>query len=86
MISVRATFEKAVKMSGIGHCRFHDLRHTFATKLSLAGVSLPVIKELLGHSTIVTTMRYAHPTPESKKEAVAMLDQACANCSANNII
>ncbi|MEJ2745731.1 MAG: tyrosine-type recombinase/integrase, partial [bacterium] len=51
------------------------MRHTFATRLVLAGVPLPVVKELLGHSTITTTMRYAHPTPESKRSAVAMLDR-----------
>jgi integrase len=73
--SVRHTFEQAVKKAAIGHCRFHDLRHTFATKLVLAGVSLPVVKELLGHSTITTTMRYAHPTPESKLSAVGLLDK-----------
>ena len=78
--SVRATFEQAVRRAAIGHCRFHDLRHTFATRLVLRGVSLPVVKELLGHSTIVTTMRYAHPTPESKKNAVALLERSTASC------
>lgn len=73
--SVRTTFEQAVKKAGIGHCRFHDLRHTFATRLVLAGVPLPVVKELLGHSTITTTMRYSHPTPESKRSAVALLER-----------
>jgi integrase len=75
--SVRTAFEQSVKKADISHCRFHDLRHTFATRLVLGGVSLPVVKELLGHSTITTTMRYAHPTPESKKSAVALLDKAC---------
>jgi integrase len=38
----------------------HMLRHTCATRLSQSGVSLPVIKEWLGHTTIQTTIRYAH--------------------------
>ena len=40
----------------------------------LAGVSLPVVKEILGHASIETTMRYAHPTPESKREVVEVLE------------
>jgi len=72
--AVKTAFNNALRRSGVGYCRFHDLRHTFATKLVLSGVSLPVVKELLGHASIETTMRYAHPTPESKKQAVAMLD------------
>jgi site-specific recombinase XerD len=42
----------------------------------MAGVSLPVVQRLLGHSTITTTMRYTHPTPESERSAVALLDKA----------
>jgi len=76
IISIRTAFERALKKAGIGHCRFHDLRHTFATRLILSGVSLPVVKELLGHSTILTTMRYSHPTPESKIDAVKRLESA----------
>ena len=78
--SVRTDFEKAVRRAAIGHCRFHDLRHTFATRLVLGRVSLPVVRDLMGHSTIVTTMRYAHPTPESKKNAVALLERVTASC------
>ncbi len=72
--SVKKSLSTALRKLGLGHCRFHDLRHTFATRLVLAGVSLPVVKELLGHSTIEMTMRYAHPTPDSKRAAVDMLE------------
>jgi integrase len=74
--AVRSGFAVACRKAGIGHCRFHDLRHTFATRLVLAGVSLPVVKELLGHASIVTTMRYAHLTPESKRSAVELINRA----------
>jgi len=47
-----------------------------ATRMVLAGVSLPVVKEILGHASIETTMRYAHPTPESKREAVEVMEGA----------
>lgn len=61
--SLKEAFKGACARAGITGLRFHDLRHTFATWLSLAGVDLPTVKELLGHATILTTMRYAHPNP-----------------------
>ena len=66
-------FTGAVTRAGIRQCRFHDLRHTFATDLLLGGVDLVTVKELIGHADISMTMRYAHPTPESKREAVELL-------------
>jgi integrase len=51
----------------------HDLRHTFASHLSMAGVPIPVIKELLGHSDIATTMIYAHLSPEVHSAAIEKL-------------
>ena len=41
----------------------------------MAGVDLPTLKELMGHSTITMTMRYVHPTPEHKRDAVRKLEQ-----------
>jgi integrase len=48
--------------------------NTFATRLMLAGVDLATVKELMGHESISTTMRYAHPSPPHKREAVARLE------------
>ncbi|MFI5322370.1 MAG: site-specific integrase [Thermodesulfobacteriota bacterium] len=71
---IRTAFENARNRAGIKNLRFHDLRHTFATRLILSGVDLATVSKLLGHTTIQMTMRYSHPTPEALKNTVAKLD------------
>jgi len=70
---VKRSFETALKKSGITKYRFHDLRHTFATRLVMNGVDLVTVQELLGHKSIIMTKRYSHPTPEHKKKAVELV-------------
>lgn len=53
---------------------WHTLRHTFASHLAMRGVPLPIIKELLGHANITTTMRYAHVAPSALRTAIEMLN------------
>ena len=72
--SNKGAFYSALKKSGIDHCRVYDLRHTFASKLVMAGVDIVTVKELMGHKDISMTMRYSHPTPEHKKQAVESLN------------
>ncbi len=73
--NVRRAFISAKKKAEIEGFRFHDLRHTFATRLVQAGVDLYVVKELLGHKSIAMTMRYAHHYPESLRAGVEILDK-----------
>ncbi len=71
--NVRKAFEGARKRAGIVDFRFHDLRHTFASHLIMAGVDLRTVQELLGHKSFETTLRYAHLSPEHKKAALDIL-------------
>ena len=68
-------FYGALKRSGITDFRFHDLRHTFATRLAQAGVDLYKVARLLGHKDIKMTQRYAHHYPESLRDGVEVLDK-----------
>ena len=56
-----------------GLTKLHTLRHTFASHLVMAGVDLPTVKKLMGHSDIQTTMIYAHLAPEHLIDAVNKL-------------
>jgi len=73
--NVRKAFEGARKRAGIVDFRFHDLRHTFASHLVMAGVDLRTVQELLGHKSFEMTLRYAHLSPDHKKRALDILDE-----------
>src|SRR5512140_1203090 len=68
--------KRALKRAGLREIGWHALRHTFASHLAMRGVPLTVIQELLGHSSIVTTMIYAHLAPHVARDAVRVLDRA----------
>ena len=74
--NVRRDFYGAVKKSGITKLRFHDLRHTFATRLAQAGVDMYMIQRLGRWKTTAMVMRYAHHYPESLRPGVAVLDKS----------
>ena len=68
-------FYKAVKKAGLEHLRWHDLRHTFATRLAQACVDLYKIQKLGRWKEISMLSRYAHHYPESLRDGVEALDQ-----------
>ncbi len=71
---MKRAHEEALKDAKINpRFRIYDLRHTFGSRSAMAGVDLPTLKELMGHSEISTTLRYIHPTPEHKKDALRKL-------------
>jgi integrase len=69
-----AALQILCKKAGIRKIGWHVLRHTFATQLTLGGTPVPIVKELLGHSSITTTMRYAHVTPVALRAAIESLN------------
>ena len=67
---LKKSWAKALKRSGIGHCRFDDLRHTAASNLVTAGRTLFEVGTLLGHSSTSMTARYAHLAIEHTRDMV----------------
>ena len=72
-IDFRKAWNIAKKKEGIENFRFHDLRHTVGTRLAQANVPIPIIKEVLTHSSISTTMRYVHNNSKDVKNAMNIL-------------
>lgn len=70
----REWFENACKKAGLNDYTWHCNRHTFASRLAMAGVPLRTIQELMGHKTIAMTCRYSHLAPKHMLDAVMKLD------------
>ena len=67
-------FDRAVAKAEINDFRFHDLRHTFGSRLIQMGIDFYRVKELMGHKSIKMTERYAHHDPKSLKPAAVALE------------
>jgi len=71
--NITGGFTNALKRARIRDFRFHDLRHTFASHLVMAGIDLKTVQELLGHKTFEMTLRYAHLSQDHKRWAINVL-------------
>lgn len=72
-VDIKKAFKTVCELANVEKLRFHDLRHTAATRMVACGVPLPAVKEILNHASINTTMRYAHTMREQKESAVEAL-------------
>ena len=80
--SISRTFQRAIVKLGFNHSiddprkriTFHNLRHTFASWLAMAGEPILIIKELLGHKSISMSLRYAHLIPDQKRQAILNME------------
>jgi integrase len=63
--ALRRRYRRAQVTAGVRPLRFHDLRHTFGSRLAAKGVDVVTIKEAMGHSALATTSRYLHARPAS---------------------
>jgi integrase len=81
--NLQQAFHTARKKAGIEKLRFHDLRHTFATRLVQAGVDLYTVQKLGRWKNISMIMRYAHHYPESLRSGVEVLDRIGRKISTN---
>jgi integrase len=73
LTDIKRTWNTLLTEAKIDNFRFHDLRHHFASKLVMAGVDLNTVRELMGHSDLKMTLRYAHLAPEHKAAAVNLI-------------
>jgi integrase len=69
----RTWLEEAVGEADVQDFHWHDLRHTFASRLAMGGVDIRTIQELLGHKSILMTMKYAHLSSDHRQKAVAKI-------------
>ncbi len=74
--AIQNIFEAAVKRAGIENFRFHDLRHSAASYLVMAGVDMRTVAEILGHKDMKMTHRYAHLSRAHVTEAMGRLNRA----------
>jgi integrase len=83
--SLKSAYSLALEKAGIKGQRFHDLRHSAATRMVELGVSIVAVKEILGHSSLEMTFRYSH-THESIRTALEGLSTLFSETSSKNIL
>jgi integrase len=74
---LHGAIERAARKAGLRLLRWHDLRHSFASNLTIGGAPIRQVQEWLGHASITMTMRYAHLAPGGGREYLSALE-SCA--------
>jgi site-specific recombinase XerD len=74
MDNCNTAWENLLERAEIENFRWHDMRRDFASQLVMKGADLNTVRELMGHADMKMTLRYAHLAPESKLQAVKLLD------------
>ena len=72
---VKTAYDKARKKAGLEDVRFHDLRHTFASRLVQQGLPLYEVMHMTGHKSMVMVQRYSHLGPEFQERAIVALNR-----------
>ncbi|MBA2502279.1 MAG: site-specific integrase, partial [Pyrinomonadaceae bacterium] len=80
---IKRAFGTACRLAGIRNLHWHDLRHTFGTRLAEAGHSEATIAELMGHTDPKTTRRYTHGTDRAKRTTVEAVRRSTENICHN---
>ncbi len=83
---VKHSFTSAVKAADLADFTFHDLRHTFGTRLAASRADVVKIRELVGHASITTTMRYMHASDSGKRDAIAQMAASYATKDCHKIV
>ncbi len=81
--AISLSFRLLIRKLKLVDFHFHDLRHTFATRLAESGVDAFTIAALLGHKTLAMTQRYTHPSDDHKRKAVEVLSKYEQLCQKN---
>ena len=82
LLDLKVTYRhlhRICRKAGLRKIGWHVLRHTFASHLAMHGVPLRGIQELLGHASITMTMKYAHLSPDARRDYVQLLDKKKGN-------
>ena len=85
-IDMKTGFKGACGRAKIKGLRFHDLRHTFASRLLEKGADIETVRDLLGHHSITITQRYTHSTDDRKRSAVELLSSKVDGKISDNLV